>query len=541
MEGGEHWWMNIKIQNMAFQPSQKYRCNLRKEVPTGLLDKYDEEIKNYEKEVVDLVEAELNKIRRSEEVREMPLPQGKSFVEEQHKSLSEKAFEEEHNKIIKMLATSNAEIFKQFNEGISGRVGTPNKRKRQNSINSCDDELSVIESVNHKLDSDTADSSQAMLEILNECALKVRKAIGQEVNSKICFNRTHQSTVREAVDEMVYVQNKMLLEIANLRTQVLALKMKCALGETPDKAGMGCEPMEEEGKKTPRVSNKGGNRKEGKALKKHEDSPKSTPKQVLTYSQAIKAKPATYNTIIKSVEGVSVTSEQLQGELGKNICIDDVGGGFSSLWTTRKGDLVIECSSEEQKAKLDKKLESVPNIQTSNFEKRKPTMILTGIDSQLTQEEVLVEIKTKNSLLTSKFGNDFDDNFKIVHFKACQNPKRRNYFIEVSPEMYKACSKEEKLNIGWTRHSITEHISVGRCFKCNGYGHMIKTCPIDHEKCVRCGGKHLSKTCRSNLDCSNCRKHRVPAGERSHPSNDVKCPVYCLRLRYLRERIDHGC
>ena len=146
--------------------------------------------------------------------------------------------------------------------------------------------------------------------------------------------------------------------------------------------------------------------------------------------------------------------------------------------------------NKRAKREARQKLETVSNLEISDFKKRRPAMILTGIDSQLSKDEVFAEIKSKNVLLMDSFGTDFDNNFKIVHVKTCKNPKRQNYFIEMTSVMFKFCSKEETLNVKWTRHTILEHTPVVQCYRCNAFGNMVKNCPLDHEICVRCGGKH---------------------------------------------------
>ena len=165
----------------------------------------------------------------------------------------------------------------------------------------------------------------------------------------------------------------------------------------------------------------------------------------------------------REVEGSSV--DKLKEEFKTAINLDEVGGGFKTIFATRRGTLVVESNSQNQKDLLDGKLATNATLKTTEFSKRNPSMIFTGVDSSLSQEEVMKDIRTKNKAFVDIFKGEFETKFKVVASKVCRNPSRRNYFVEVTPDVYEACSAVEKLNIGLTRHSFIEHISIRRCFQ----------------------------------------------------------------------------
>ena len=53
-----------------------------------------------------------------------------------------------------------------------------------------------------------------------------------------------------------------------------------------------------------------------------------------------------------------------------------------------------------------------------------------------------------------------------------------------------------KLRVGWVNCRIREHVEVARCFRCQGYGRVLRGCTLPGRKdaCWRCGGaSHVAK------------------------------------------------
>ncbi|EFN70070.1 hypothetical protein EAG_00044, partial [Camponotus floridanus] len=45
----------------------------------------------------------------------------------------------------------------------------------------------------------------------------------------------------------------------------------------------------------------------------------------------------------------------------------------------------------------------------------------------------------------------------------------------------------ERIYMMWRRYRVKEYLSVTRCFKCHGYGHIAKNCACPDQLCEICG------------------------------------------------------
>ena len=76
------------------------------------------------------------------------------------------------------------------------------------------------------------------------------------------------------------------------------------------------------------------------------------------------------------------------------------------------------------------------------------------------------------------------------------------------------CILPKQVAIGWTRCLVHEYIPAPRrCFKCNRYGHGIKTCRQEESTCVICGEQEHGSHCDRMPKCSNCSEAHVASSK----------------------------
>ncbi|EFN71729.1 Uncharacterized 50 kDa protein in type I retrotransposable element R1DM, partial [Camponotus floridanus] len=83
----------------------------------------------------------------------------------------------------------------------------------------------------------------------------------------------------------------------------------------------------------------------------------------------------------------------------------------------------------------------------------------------------------------------------------------------------------ERIYMMWRRYRVKEYLSVTRCFKCHGYGHIAKNCACPDQLCEICGSKeHLKANCgvRDKPRCINCVRNRRK--DQAHNVRSNECP-----------------
>jgi hypothetical protein len=141
-------------------------------------------------------------------------------------------------------------------------------------------------------------------------------------------------------------------------------------------------------------------------------------------------------------------------------------------------------------------------------------------DSSLKTEENI-----KESLQSMSCNTDF---LKIVGNR--NYPTRAKVFVTLT-------SKEERdrlvskgnIAIGFEIHRVSayDRPKIIQCYKCQGFGHVSRTCNKS-SKCLHCAGDHRSIDCNqkevsSKIKCVNCTG--------KHKSNSTTCPKYKEKTR----------
>lgn len=529
---------------------QKSRSEFRSEVPGALLEEYDKLISSYEIDASDAIEQDLASYTRSDEHRARSFSQGAEFVKEKRQQLLKESFEKCHDKAIDVLSRQHQECFKTFNESIwengSNEQFTPVKSKRRRVGTP---EVMEVNNVDQVEDVNFEDQLNEAYQHIN----LIQDSISREVNGKISFNRADQVSIGVSLRHIVKNLAQVMLQNQNLQKEVLKSKLEVAETklENTKRPEVRIERIPEETTPNPRKKS---------YSEVVQTSPATPEKRTRASGQAREEKVTTTNTkctyenvnqlrifpsikhsiIIGAKQGESATTQELQDRLKDAINLKNIGGGFKSMRANKQGDIVIEAKDEKQKQEVINQLKGVGQMEAKEYVKRLPSIIVTGVESDLTKEEILNEIKSKNEALVNQCSGTFDDQFKITGSKSCRNSKRQNVFVQVSPNMFRSCMKQGKLTIGWTIHAVYEQVRILRCFRCNGYDHILKDCKMKHDMCVHCGGKHKVKECKGSMDCSNCRNLLIHISKRGHPANDIKCPIYLRKLQQLKSNINYG-
>ncbi|KAK2578418.1 hypothetical protein KPH14_000965, partial [Odynerus spinipes] len=151
---------------------------------------------------------------------------------------------------------------------------------------------------------------------------------------------------------------------------------------------------------------------------------------------------------------------------------------------------------------------------------RKPRIKILGVDKEegnMENDDLVKAILKQNGLE----GKQESDGLKVIH----------------------KLMEQGKINLGFRRYKIMEHIAIVQCYKCWGFGHMFKDCKKE-KTCRKCGKDHEEKQCTANeLECINClnraKKYKNSSVDLRHHASDIKCPCYQKVISSEREKISY--
>jgi hypothetical protein len=268
----------------------------------------------------------------------------------------------------------------------------------------------------------------------------------------------------------------------------------------------------------------------------------------LKYSDIVKSKPSNcLNPDIPSPKVATVilkpkqsqSSEKTRKDLQTNINPEELQIAVKSIHPTRNGGLAINCISTNDANKLVEEIQNKLDSYNVNLPQlNNPKIKIIGYQPKEHEDNATLEQKIINQ-------NDLrilNGKLKISYIgkNARQQPI---IFAETSPNLFRILMHRKKLYIGWERFPVYEDISIGRCRRCQAYGHKQNKC-TGNFICSYCSGPHEFKNCpKESKKCINCdtvnKKYQLNHAVQ-HEANDSQCPTYIFQVKRHKSRINYA-
>ena len=256
-----------------------------------------------------------------------------------------------------------------------------------------------------------------------------------------------------------------------------------------------------------------------------------------SYSEIVKEKKKENIIIVKpKVQQENVDTAML---IKKKVDIKNMEMGVTKIRKGNNGTVILGCETGEEMAKLKTTVQSKLGDSYKVMEslQMKPKLKIVYIDEEewkLSDEELIDTIKKQN-----KFGLREESNIKIIKRLRTQANRRGRtegtMIIEADERTHELMLNQGKVNIGWKRCPVFNHISVKRCFKCWGYHHIAKNC-TRNVACHKCAGDHNSNECTTNeKKCINCKYKNQSYNLKIKDDHDALSPECPTFKRVLQE------
>ena len=244
-----------------------------------------------------------------------------------------------------------------------------------------------------------------------------------------------------------------------------------------------------------------------------------------------KRDPEVMKVIIKSNEETEsqkvkeIVKENITREGMKINKVDNVKHGvIMEVKTANKTD-VIKKIEEGVKGK---------NLEVRELEEYVPLLKITGVEKELTDEDLLEEIINANLNDTGFTEEDMKKEIKIVRKMAVNFGRYKEttaVIIKTSGRIHDTLMRRGYLYIGWYRCRVEEYQAVMLCLNCGNPGHRTTVCdkPKVCFKCTKEG--HVAKGCNAKeFTCINCQQEGKKDVKHSIYSKD--CPTYKRELNW---------
>jgi hypothetical protein len=216
------------------------------------------------------------------------------------------------------------------------------------------------------------------------------------------------------------------------------------------------------------------------------------------------------------------------------------------------GGIVLSCSTPQDAKDIIESVGKTQHMTATQPKRRFPKIALYGIASDMTSEELIVEIVKRNNgikqLIDDKDGTETSQQIKCLFaLKAKNTSDTQTWVLEVSPQLYQLIGKNGRIIIDWESHRTADYLRITRCYNCQKYGHIARVCSESEPTCGKCSQNHTKNECQSiEKCCINCKKFndRLPPTKTkcktNHSVEGMECESYKAAKSNAISRVDYG-
>lgn len=208
------------------------------------------------------------------------------------------------------------------------------------------------------------------------------------------------------------------------------------------------------------------------------------------------------------------------------------------LRSVNGGGVVINCQSNASTMKVKQIIEDNfgDKYEVSMPKLFKPRFKIVNAMNNIDERHIINVLITQNEWLDS---NDSIELKKVINKTDSESNDIIDIILEVDAFTSKKIIEHGKVNLGFRRCNIVQHVHIKRCFKCCGFGHMAKDC-TNKLACAKCGGEHKRAECRAkNTQCINCKinaKKYALKMDTNHHAWSFKCEILQKRISQLNRK-----
>ena len=274
----------------------------------------------------------------------------------------------------------------------------------------------------------------------------------------------------------------------------------------------------------------------------------------VSYAAAVAKKPtiktpASRPAIIlaSGVEGVT-SAKDVVSAWRKDVSFKDSQYAPAKVQVVSNGKVRVEFDSDSQRDETLRKLESVTSLKAEPARRRRPLLIIKGVNKDMDSGELVGVIRRQNPGVFSS--NSAAEDIKLRFLRKNRQDSRYNAVLEVSPAARLALLELQRVNVDHQRLRVEDYSPFVQCYRCLQFGHTTPKCKSECTPCSHCAGvDHKFDSCPNKSDakklcCFNCdsdnKKHGRKSGVTHSATSAKDCPKIKAHIKLLSQRTDYG-
>lgn len=245
--------------------------------------------------------------------------------------------------------------------------------------------------------------------------------------------------------------------------------------------------------------------------------------------------------IIKTTE-TGDSQPNVLDEWRKKVSFRDTNFAPTKVKPLSKNVIRVDFDKKEHCTEAIKRVNAIPGIQAENARKKKPLVILKGINKEIPKEELIPILSQQNTVSP--------EDMRFCFALKNRNEQLYNVVLEVHPTIRRKFVEAERVNIEHQRVRVADFSRFVQCYKCLQFGHTNNKCKADYYPCSHCASTEHSfancpqKTNPDALKCINCHRYNEKTnssvGTKHSATNSKICSRINTARKQLEETIDYG-
>lgn len=198
-----------------------------------------------------------------------------------------------------------------------------------------------------------------------------------------------------------------------------------------------------------------------------------------------------------------------------------------AMRNVNKGGVVIETGSAKSTLAIKEAAQKVKNIRCVEPRRIKPRMQVFDVERGMTESEFHSCLFKQNLEDLGVTEEEVKEGVTLRFKTGRRDAELCNWVVEVSSHIRTLLLDKGRVYLEYASCRVRDFLAVSRCYRCQGYGHLVKYCKSTADTCSHCG-----KSGHNFRDCPDTRQepvcvHCLTAKKDSkHRVGTMECPIY---------------
>lgn len=200
---------------------------------------------------------------------------------------------------------------------------------------------------------------------------------------------------------------------------------------------------------------------------------------------------------------------------------------IKAMRNVNRGGVVIETGSAKSTVVIKEAAKKVKNIRCVEPKLMKPRLQIFDVEKVITEEEFLECLHKQNLEDSGISAEEAKEGVRICYKTGRKDADVGNWVVEVNSKIRTLLLERGRVYIDYASCRVRDFLAVPRCYKCQGYGHLVKHCKKAKDTCSHCGKEgHNFRECPEDKKDAACAQCLLAKKNANHKVGTMECPIY---------------